>query len=485
MGNCVSSGKHQTKTIDAASNAIRTIYDKYKYIDNRKFLNDENCNYLLPIDDEEITRLQSQHYLYRYAWGGNFSSPIEELFNDNNGNVTVLDVGCGPATFLLEMASDFPQVNFIGIDVCPMFPSHIKPSNLKFIQMNIFNNDGLCQLPFNDNSFDFVYQRFMDLSLKEYQWSNVLTELCRITKRGGWIELMETDLQFHNEGEISAELKGSIFSSLNSLTINPRISQQLPQLLLNTNKLTNLARQQQLIPCGSWGGTLGNLAKDNVIAFYRSIQPIIQPDMNISANEYKNKVSKMIDYEINSHKTLISFLKDWFMVVCVPLEGLIAVLYWTIITYDEKLLLTKPRLPIFIDLGFHLIPAVCLWTDFLFFTKEFRKSYTHILYIFVFGFIYIAWINFYFITFGEWPYPLLNDLEDPQRFGCYFACIGLCIAVYHLGKFYKRAFSLKGRKNMSSLNFQSLGAFVHAALNKPAIATKIHQIEKSIEKKLN
>ncbi|CAG8487870.1 4328_t:CDS:2 [Funneliformis caledonium] len=258
-------------------------------LDIKKFLNDENCNYLLPIDDEEINRLQSQHYLYRYAWGGNFSSPVEELLSDSVGNVTVLDVGCGPATFLLEMASDFPQVNFIGIDVCPMFPSHIKPSNLKFIQLNIFNNDGLCQLPFSDNTFDFVYQRFMNLSLKVGQWSNVLTELCRITKRGGWIELMETDLQFHNEGEISAELKRLLFSSLNSLTINPRISQQLSQLLLNTNQLTNLARQQQLIPCGSWGGTLGNLAKDNVISFYKSIQPIIQPIMNISANEYKKK----------------------------------------------------------------------------------------------------------------------------------------------------------------------------------------------------
>src|SRR4029078_10462015 len=137
-------------------------------------------------------------------------------------------------------------------------PLHIKPSNVRFIQMNIFNGDGECQLPFNDDSFDFVYQRFMGLTFQENQWSNLLTELCRVTKRGGWMELMETDLQFHNEGEISAELKRLLFSSLNSFTINTKISQQLSQLLLNTNQLTNLARQQQLIPCGSWGGTLGN-----------------------------------------------------------------------------------------------------------------------------------------------------------------------------------------------------------------------------------
>ncbi|CAG8515662.1 4570_t:CDS:2 [Funneliformis mosseae] len=152
---------------------------------------------------------------------------------------------------------------------------------------------------------------------------------------------------------------------------------------------------------------------------------------------------------------VISFLKDWFMVICVPLEGLISVLYWTIITYDEKLLMEKPRLPIFIDFGFHLIPAVCLWTDFLFFAKEFRKSYAHVLYILAFGIGYVAWINFYFVTFGDWPYPLLRKLEDPQRFGCYVVCVSLC-------------------------------AFIHAAFNKPAIASKLQQIHQIDDKlKLN
>ncbi|RIA80734.1 S-adenosyl-L-methionine-dependent methyltransferase [Glomus cerebriforme] len=275
----------------------------YKYIDGRKYINIENCEYPLPNDDEEVNRLQSQHYLYRYAWGGNFSSPIEELLCNSNGNVTILDVGCGPATFLLEMASDYPQVNFIGIDVCPIFPLHIKPSNIRFIQMNVINNNGLCQLPFDDDTFDFIYLRSMGLSFKENQWSNLLMELCRIMKSGGWIELMECDLQFQNEGEISTKLNKSIFSLLNSLYINPTISQHLPQLLSNTNLLINLKRQQLLIPCGSWGGRLGDMAKDNIIAFYRSIKPLIQPVMDINDKEYKKLCSEITDSEINLHKS--------------------------------------------------------------------------------------------------------------------------------------------------------------------------------------
>jgi SAM-dependent methyltransferase len=258
MGGCV--GKNH-RTEDDSCNLINNANNKilYKYIDGRKFINVDNCEYPLPTDDEEVNRLQLQHYLYRYAWGRNFSSPVEDLLCNSDGNVSVLDVGCGPATFLLEMASDYPQVNFTGIDISPVFPLHIKPSNIRFMQMNIINNNGLCQLPFNDNTFDFVYLRSMGLSFKEDQWSSLLMELCRIMKHGSWIELMEHDVQFHNEGEISTKMNESIDSLLKSLSINPIISQHLPQLLSNTNQLMNLKRQQLLIPCGSWGGRLGDL----------------------------------------------------------------------------------------------------------------------------------------------------------------------------------------------------------------------------------
>uniref|UniRef100_A0A1D1XGC8 UPF0641 membrane protein PJ4664.05 n=1 Tax=Anthurium amnicola TaxID=1678845 RepID=A0A1D1XGC8_9ARAE len=146
-------------------------------------------------------------------------------------------------------------------------------------------------------------------------------------------------------------------------------------------------------------------------------------------------------YDLFSSVKLISYLKNWFMVVSVPLEGLISILYWSMIIYDEKLLLDNPRLPILIDFGFHLIPAVCLWTDFLFFAKEFKRSHSHIFYIFVFTFSYAIWIQFYFANYGTWPYPLLSKLETQQRIGFYFACFALCTGIYHLGAFIHTIFN--------------------------------------------
>ncbi|RIB10444.1 S-adenosyl-L-methionine-dependent methyltransferase, partial [Gigaspora rosea] len=181
----------QKTSIDSNTKSVSSTQSpsSFRYIDGRRYHNDENSKYPLPNDDEEINRLQTQHYLFRYAWGENFSSPVEEILR-NGDDVHVLDIGCGPATWILEMASEYTSSSFIGIDLSPIFPSNIKPQNVDFYHMNVLNG-----LPFEDNTFDFVYQRFMGLALTEEQWPILLLELVRVTKPGGWIEFMECDLQ--------------------------------------------------------------------------------------------------------------------------------------------------------------------------------------------------------------------------------------------------------------------------------------------------
>src|SRR5439155_8552781 len=76
---------------------------------------------------------------------------------------------------------------FYGIDISAIFPTEILPSNVEFRQINVLNG-----LPWPDEYFDFVYQRFMILSFTMEQWNYVLKEFLRVTKKGGWLELFET-----------------------------------------------------------------------------------------------------------------------------------------------------------------------------------------------------------------------------------------------------------------------------------------------------
>ena len=84
------------------------------------------------------------------------------------------------------MASDYPNAHFYGIDISAIFPTEIHPRNVEFRQVNVLNG-----LPWPDEYFDFVYQRFMLLSFTTKQWDYVIEELLRVTKRGGWIEIFE------------------------------------------------------------------------------------------------------------------------------------------------------------------------------------------------------------------------------------------------------------------------------------------------------
>jgi ubiquinone/menaquinone biosynthesis C-methylase UbiE len=78
------------------------------------------------------------------------------------------------------MAHEYPQVTFVGVDMSPMFPdAKNTPSNVFFLQLNL--NDGL---PFPDETFDFVNQRFLCNNVVFEQWKFYVKEMIRVTKSG-------------------------------------------------------------------------------------------------------------------------------------------------------------------------------------------------------------------------------------------------------------------------------------------------------------
>lgn len=68
--------------------------------------------------------------------------------------------------------------------------------NLDFYQTNVVNT----KLPFEDNHFDFVKQRLVTASFTVSDWKHVISELVRVTKPGGYIELLEIDYNTYNLG---------------------------------------------------------------------------------------------------------------------------------------------------------------------------------------------------------------------------------------------------------------------------------------------
>lgn len=95
----------------------------------------------------------------------NFHAPVEESLRRG---IRVLDSGCGPGTWALEMAEAYKQSNFYGMDSSSVFPDNIKPPNVEFAVGNLAKT-----LPYEDNYFDYIYQRLVFLGLTNEDWDNV------------------------------------------------------------------------------------------------------------------------------------------------------------------------------------------------------------------------------------------------------------------------------------------------------------------------
>lgn len=84
------------------------------------------------------------------------------------------------------MARLYPNSEFVGIDMADVFVTEDKPENVTFKIMNAGTG-----LEFEDESFDFVFQRFLVMGFSTNQYILSVKEMKRILKEGGCIEILE------------------------------------------------------------------------------------------------------------------------------------------------------------------------------------------------------------------------------------------------------------------------------------------------------
>lgn len=94
-----------------------------------------------------------------------------------------------------DMASDYPQCNFHGCDIVDVANKEMIPNQLTFQLGNVAQ-----RLPYKDSMFDFVYARLLALALSEDEWPLAIQEILRVTKPGGWIQLVDADVKVKGKG---------------------------------------------------------------------------------------------------------------------------------------------------------------------------------------------------------------------------------------------------------------------------------------------
>ncbi|KAF9993357.1 hypothetical protein BGZ80_002483, partial [Entomortierella chlamydospora] len=197
-----------------------------------------------------------------------------------------------------EMANEFPDATITGIDMSAVFPSTIIPSNCRFIQCNILQG-----LPFPDNTFDYVYQRLLVAGLTPDDWVKVIAEIERVTKPGGYIELVEADGTGGNNGPYATKIWGWVNKALLTRGVDLMIGRnsRLKTMAEQAN-IVNVSEEVLRLPTGDHGGKVGKLLKENELAFWSAITPVVIHGAGVDKDEYEEAV-KIAQKEVEEYKS--------------------------------------------------------------------------------------------------------------------------------------------------------------------------------------
>ncbi|KAF7732270.1 hypothetical protein EC973_005165 [Apophysomyces ossiformis] len=272
---------------------------------HRDFHTSETASYWLPKDEEEQDRLTGQHFALKELFGGNVL-PIVGQHVPLDNNAKILDIGCGGGTWILDMATEYPNCDYEGVDIVDVAKSHLWPERAHFKCGNILE-----PLDFPDNTFDLVNMRLFVLALRETEWPLAIQEALRVTKPGGILHLTEVDYKLTGNVVVQDMIK-TIHAECASRGQNPHIVTQLERILNEKGAVVLEKTEKEVSLVGDTG-----ISKKFVWDWKHGLKsglPVLGPKLGLHDEESQRKflediISNMSSSQANTYFTAIAAQK--------------------------------------------------------------------------------------------------------------------------------------------------------------------------------
>jgi ubiquinone/menaquinone biosynthesis C-methylase UbiE len=249
--------------------------------------------YLLPKDELEDQRLNYQHHVLYKTLSNHYLAPISAT------TATMLDVGAGTGSWSMDMAALFPQAHILGVDVALSSLPHPLPEHCLFVQANILNG-----LPFPDQQFAFTHQRLLVAGIPSLHWPAVVRELVRVTRPGGWVELLEIGDTIQNAGPATTRFLKWMTDISKGSGFEMEILHHLGDLLRQAG-CESVETQDIPVPLGEWAGVTGNMLKTDVLHGYNALKDSYCPRSNTPPEVFDGMLQAAVTEWEQNHASYI------------------------------------------------------------------------------------------------------------------------------------------------------------------------------------
>ncbi|HKF76723.1 MAG TPA: methyltransferase domain-containing protein [Candidatus Dormibacteraeota bacterium] len=248
--------------------------------------------YFLPRNEAEIDRLDVQHYALQERLGANYLAPLEQP-------ARILDVGCGTGLWAYELSAKFPDAHVIGFDL--EVSKRPWPPTYRFVRGNLLQG-----LPFADGRFDFVHQRFLMAGIPVKDWARTMTELVRVTRPHGWLELVEMEFDIAPAGQATRRVFEMAWRLGRNAGLDTTgiIFRSLGERARRAG-LIDVETREGTVSIGEWGGRIGSMMATDFRALFIRTAGLFEK-VGVSEQEFLELVTAA-QQEWEEHHSLSRF----------------------------------------------------------------------------------------------------------------------------------------------------------------------------------
>lgn len=175
------------------------------------------------------------------------------------------------AIWLLEVSKIVENtVSLQGTDIeARLFPPQ-PPSNISLSVGSVLDMPSAWT-----NTFDLVHQRLLIAALRRSEWPIALSQIFRILKPGGWVQLAEVG-KMHLQGPKTLQHESLLSKLFAHRDMLRDCASHLPVMLIEAG-FSDVRVETRLILLGKRGGKDGEDARDNFMGVYRGMKtPILK-----------------------------------------------------------------------------------------------------------------------------------------------------------------------------------------------------------------